>query len=743
MSTPNTATSSNPRNADKPRRLVYKLSRKISLVLTWRPRTRVSRLFARLLAGLLAASASTAMALPTGERVVAGGVTVQRPDASSMTVTQTTQKGIIDWTGYNIGAGEAVRYLQPGASAVTLNRVTGGDPSAIFGSLSANGQLFLVNPAGVYFAPGAQVNVGALVAATLNISNEDFLAGRYVFENAGAAGGIDNQGALAGRYVALIAPQISNSGSITTAGGTAALAAGDRVSLDFSGDGLVAVSVDAAAAGAAIRHAGSITADGGRVFITARSADALLDTVLNVSGLVRAQSLNEVNGVITLDGGPAGVVAVSGTLDASGRDAGETGGAVTVQGRYVGLYDGARLDASGDAGGGTVLVGGDYQGNNPELRNAHRTYVAEGATLAADATGNGDGGRVVVWADDVTRFYGTLSARGGALGGNGGFAEVSGKESLVYRGRADLSAQAGAVGSILFDPKNITIGQTGPFDNVGANDAFGENAANSVTFSANDIGGTLDGANVTLQANNDITIDEAIQAAGAGALTLQAGRSILIKDNITLNDSNFSATANSTVADGVVDAQRDSGDAVITMNTGTSISVGSGTVSLTISTGPTTNKDSGAITLDNISAANLIVANNGATGASAKSIIDNNDADLTISGNASFTAASITLGNHADDATNFGSLTFTSTGTVTISEDSATTLAGNSTAGSLTLVSNGAITDTGTISITGTTSLTAGAANDITLDNANNFGGAVSVVSGNTVTLTDSNAIVL
>ncbi|MFA5083501.1 MAG: filamentous hemagglutinin N-terminal domain-containing protein, partial [Hydrogenophilaceae bacterium] len=283
------------------RRMIIKLSRKLSITLTWRPRARVSRL----LAMLLTAASAPALALPTAGTVVSGNVGETRTD-TSMTVTQTTDKAIVNRDGYSIGYGESVTYVQPSTSSVILERVTGGDASEIFGMLSANGQIFLVNSNGVFFAPGAQVDVGGIVVSTLGISDGDFAAGRYTFQNGGSAGSVVNQGSLSGKYVALVAPTVDNSGSISGTGGTVALAAGDRVSLDLSGDGLLNVSVDAAAAGASISHSGAIIADGGRVYITAKSADALMDTVLNVSGLVRAQSLNEQNGVIRLDGGSAG-----------------------------------------------------------------------------------------------------------------------------------------------------------------------------------------------------------------------------------------------------------------------------------------------------------------------------------------------------------------------------------------------------------------------------------------------------
>ena len=273
----------------------------------------------RLLMLLLAGCGVAVHAAPTGGQVVSGNVQIQAPSGNTLNILQTSDKGIINWGSFSIATGERVNFQQPGASSVTLNRVIGNDLSQIYGTLSANGQVFLVNPNGVLFAPGAQVNVGGLVASTLDISNDNFLAGAYRLSGTGSGLGlVSNAGDIRAGYVVLAGTQVTNTGSIVTPGGTTALVAGERVSLGLTGSDLLSVSVDAAAVGAQVRAGGVIQADGGQVFIGAKSANALLDTVLNVDGVVRARSLTERNGRIVLDGGPTGVVAVTGTLDASG-----------------------------------------------------------------------------------------------------------------------------------------------------------------------------------------------------------------------------------------------------------------------------------------------------------------------------------------------------------------------------------------------------------------------------------------
>src|SRR5437763_3488180 len=274
--------------------------------------------------------------LPTGGTVTAGSANIST-SGSNMQITQGSSSAILNWQSFSIGSGAWVNFSQPSSSAIALNRVLGNNPSEIFGRLTANGQIFLSNPNGVLFARGAAVEVGALFATTLSIADKDFLARRYNFYNAGGAGAVINQGNMvtANGYAALAGPQVRNDGIIVARAGTVALAAGDRVSLDMVGDGLIKVSVDQSALNASAINSGRIEADGGNVFLTARSANALLDTVVNNSGVIRANSLVERNGEIVLDGGSYGVVSNGGTLQVAGVEAGTKGGTVKIVGDKV------------------------------------------------------------------------------------------------------------------------------------------------------------------------------------------------------------------------------------------------------------------------------------------------------------------------------------------------------------------------------------------------------------------------
>lgn len=257
--------------------------------------------------------------LPSGGTVAAGAASIVSftPTNARLQINQSTQNAVINWVSFSIGSAASVHFSQPGASAVVLNRVIGGSPSQIFGRLTANGKVFLSNPSGVLFAPGASVEAGALLATTLSITDQDFLAGRYTLRNDSAGGTVVNRGSIMtpSGYAVLAGPQVRNEGLIIAQLGSVALAAGDRVTLNMVEGSLIGVSVDPAALSTSVLNSGTIQADGGRVILTANAANGLLDTVIH-TGTIRANRLEERDGQIVLQGGANGIVRSIGILDA-------------------------------------------------------------------------------------------------------------------------------------------------------------------------------------------------------------------------------------------------------------------------------------------------------------------------------------------------------------------------------------------------------------------------------------------
>mgnify|MGYP001344864375 CR=1 FL=1 len=248
------------------------------------------------------AASLDAGALPTGGNVVSGTANIGQ-SGNAMTVNQGSQKAIIDWTSFNIGKDAAVTFQQNNTSAIALNRVTAGDASHIHGQLNANGQVWLINPNGIVFGQGSQVDVGGLVASTMNITNADFNNGNYTFTRNGATGSITNQGELTakdGGSIALLAPTVSNDGILRAQLGTVALAAGDKITLQAGANGLLNVQVDPATIRTLVENKQLIVADGGQVIMTGRAADQLSSSVVANTGTIQANRLQEKDGKILL-----------------------------------------------------------------------------------------------------------------------------------------------------------------------------------------------------------------------------------------------------------------------------------------------------------------------------------------------------------------------------------------------------------------------------------------------------------
>ena len=535
-------------------------------------------MFSHLQKILLAATALVALGLapvaanPLGAQVVGGNANVQGQGTANVTVQQNSNKAIINWNTFNIGANEAVQFVQPSSSSVTLNRVTGGlGPSGIFGSLSANGKLFVVNPDGILIGPDAKIDAAGFLATTNDIANADFMAGRYNFSIPGRPdASVVNQGTItaqSGGFAALVAPGVRNSGTITATLGTVALASGNVFSLDFYGDKLITLGVNDSIAATVkdvgtgqplsslVSNEGKLKADGGTVELTAVAVRQVVDSVINNTGVIEANTIGTQNGMIVLGaqteaskpaGAPTQMVKVSGTLSAVGAGAGTKGGTIQVTGEFIGVV-GATLNAFGQSGGGKVLIGGDVGGGKPStvaasipqaqlqpyaVPTATKVTVDAGTTIDVSAGNIGNGGKAVVWSSGTTAVTGSIFALGGANGGNGGFVETSGHTLDFVGARVVASAPYGKSGSWLLDPTDLTIDATAA-ETISSNLNLGSNVALQTTASGAGNGDIIVSSPIswntintlTLSALHDIAINAGIASANGG-LTLNAANNI-------------------------------------------------------------------------------------------------------------------------------------------------------------------------------------------------------------------------
>lgn len=320
---------------------------------------------ALLVMSALSLGASTVEAMPEGGVVRSGSGSVTQ-NGKEMTIRQDSGRLAMDWTGFSVGKDETVRFQQPGKDALALNRVTGNQQSVIDGSLLSNGHVLLVNPNGVVIGKNASIDVGGLVASTAQVKDnfmKEFGNSTGAFSLGGVSDGkIINEGTIKaeGGLVALHAAKVENSGTISNTGGSAVLAAADTLTLTPDADGKLNFTVDGKAAEASALNKGAITADGGTIVMTADSASDVMSTVVNNSGTLQARTLrkNE-KGQILLEGGDKGQVEVSGTLDASGTEAGQSAGNIKVIGEKTIVHDGTNLLALGNVDGGKIETSGD------------------------------------------------------------------------------------------------------------------------------------------------------------------------------------------------------------------------------------------------------------------------------------------------------------------------------------------------------------------------------------------------
>lgn len=464
----------------------------------------------------------TVYATPEGFELISGQASPPQINNQGQIQIQSTQDSVVHWNSFSLNPQEVLIFNQAQETSSILNRVVGSDPSEILGKIQSNGMVYLINQNGILIGPGGVIETAGFLASTLDVLTADFFTKNtleFFSENPGSIVNLGTISCPVGQ-VTLLAQSIENQGEING-------------------------SVQAVACTKA-----TLQIDNQRVFIQTNQE---LDTPENLetlhtslqknpyahaikhSGRVTANTLRSQNGRVYLFA-QEGTTEITGNVEASD---------IKLLGKEVFLKEQAMIDASSDTQGGKVLIGGSYKGQDPNTPLAEHVLIDNQVQIHADSRQTGDGGEIIIWSEESTEFLGTLSAKGGPLSGDGGFAEVSGKKGLTFEGLVDLTAANGKTGNLLIDPDNITIISTGGAPATGQ--VF--NTPGNVNINATDIGVALSTANLILQANQNISIQESITSITANSLTLQAGGSIITPSPgpvlISLNGGSFNATFNS------------------------------------------------------------------------------------------------------------------------------------------------------------------------------------------------------
>ncbi|MEM0969471.1 MAG: filamentous hemagglutinin N-terminal domain-containing protein, partial [Verrucomicrobiota bacterium] len=524
----------------------------------------------------LAGSGSFLSGNPAGEVVRHGHVSFDR-QGSTLTIQQQSSRAIVDWDSFSISLGEVTDFQQPNSQAAMLNRVTGGTRSQIDGLLRSNGNVFLQNPSGIVIGPTGSIDVGGLIATTLEIPEDEFLAGGDLNLKRITEAEVINLGEISARDgdVYLLAKEVRNEGRIEASNGRVGLAAGteillrekweERISVRASSglskdagvtnSGVIEATVAELKAhggsiyGLAVKNEGrvaatSVTKSGGQIFLSAGQGGTLLS-----SGTLSATREGGKTGGDVSVRADEGAALIGGVVDVSGT---ERGGEVRIEGNSVEIVEAATIQASGDGQGGRVLVGGGREGQDPTMQNAAFTTVGDGVVVDVSAKVAGDAGEAIYFAEDTLAYHGFTLANGGMETGNGGFVELSGKKRVTFDGfveAADVSASNGTDGHLLFDPVDIVIqdgtggglvdgdGKPGS-DTVFDDDSIANFLESSGSLEIRTDGGDTGAGDITIEdgveivwtTGNDLTLraDRHIQFSGGATMESQTGNISLL-----------------------------------------------------------------------------------------------------------------------------------------------------------------------------------------------------------------------
>ncbi|MDE7314146.1 MAG: filamentous hemagglutinin N-terminal domain-containing protein [Mucispirillum sp.] len=486
---------------------------------------------------------------PNGANVVHGDVNISK-NGSNTIINQNTDKAIINWNSFDINKGERVLFNQNSSSSIILNRVTNGLPTNIFGNISANGNVFILNQAGVLVGNGASINTNSFLAGAANINDNDFIAGKYNFY--GAQGNIINNGSIKvqdGGYAVLIGKNVANNGLISAKFGKIYLSSGETFRMDMSGNDLIGVEVEKGITDAYISNAGHIQAEGGTIIMTAKNASDVIRQAVNNTGIINASSISYEGGRVIL-GAENGQIVNNGEINVSSKS--DDGGYIEIKSEHI-INDGL-IYANGLNGGLINMLSSDL------------LKIGSSSIMQANSFGYGSGGNIKLISQKRAEAHTGALIEASSIYGSGGFIELSGYDSVYAFSNFNTKSLYGIYGQFLLDPSNMFIGnysnladdennKVSSDGNTYIDIAWLNNMLNTTnvslqTFEGNGSGNITLNAGVTLTGTHDLTFNAANNISllgninGLSALILKAGGSIEGNNSINVGDITANAVNN-------------------------------------------------------------------------------------------------------------------------------------------------------------------------------------------------------
>ena len=409
-----------------------------------------------------------AQEMPTGGSVVSGNVSINSQNADHMIINQTSNKSIINWQGFSIHEKGRVDFNMPGSQSMSLNRVNGSTPSNIAGKLNSNGKVFLVNPNGVFITPTGTVKTSSFTASSLDINNQDFLNGNLTFKQNNKNKGVSNSGRITigdDGQASLIGSNVRNSGVISARLGRINLGAGEKITLNLEGDGLMAIvlpvekldtikDVNGNTIKSLITNNGKLLAEGGTIQLSAQTANSLSMGAINTgqSSEIIATSYKNQSGKVVIGGSSNNYVQLAGKIDVSGKKTTSPSGTVSVKAKNV--YQGGNIHANGNDGGQINILSEDIlvldgkmeaigkNGNGGSLIVMSENSLFSSPDNSLDVSGKTKGG--VIKSTSKNFNFASGSYKANSSSGKGGHVDIT--SNYVGLAYADVSATGKTIG---------------------------------------------------------------------------------------------------------------------------------------------------------------------------------------------------------------------------------------------------------------------------------------------------------